>query len=228
MSNDQPALVKMGQQRWQENIVEDLYPALQRYCYFISKNKWDGDDLAQEVFMKAIQVYPISDLKPALLSKIAYHQWIDTLRKRAREQVGVSTNKEIEQDKTNIYSIDTVDHLIQKLTPKQAVTFLLKEGFKYQANEVARLLGMTETAVKATIHRAKRRFEKDEPQRLSDSYWNEDEKQVLYDLIHQSLVEDDPQVLIDYFSAIPSLFVEPKPVNSSHSPTPLFSYCLAA
>lgn len=28
---------------------------LKKYCYFLSKNRWDGDDLTQEVMLKAIK-----------------------------------------------------------------------------------------------------------------------------------------------------------------------------
>jgi RNA polymerase sigma factor (sigma-70 family) len=232
MSNNQPDLVKGTQQKWQTHKVLDLYPALQRYCHFLSKNKWDGDDLAQEVIMKALQSYASSEIKPALLNKIAYHQWIDTIRKRERELVGIPSalpnQQEIAKD-GNL--LDTVNKLIDQLTPKQAVILLLKEGFGYQGKEIAELLGTTETAIKSAIHRAKRRMEKVGTQPpLTDSYWNEDDKQVLMDIIHRSLLDEDPQVLIKRLPFIPSLSEAPKLLKTSqtHSLTPLFSYRLAA
>ncbi|RFU63506.1 sigma factor [Peribacillus glennii] len=38
-----------------ETMVANFYPALQRYCRFLARNEWDGDDIAQEAILKAIR-----------------------------------------------------------------------------------------------------------------------------------------------------------------------------
>ncbi len=49
--------------------LRNLYKGLQPYCRFLTRNKWDGDDLAQESLVRAVQNYPVSQLHPSLLKK---------------------------------------------------------------------------------------------------------------------------------------------------------------
>ncbi|MCJ7985073.1 hypothetical protein MUB16_15260 [Priestia sp. OVL9] len=90
---------------------------------------WDGDDIAQETFLKA-QRYKSEEhnLSSALLKKIAYHHWIDLLRKRKRE--GIVEEKALEQQAEK-HTFDSKGHsvelLISQFTPKQAVIFFLKK-----------------------------------------------------------------------------------------------------
>jgi DNA-directed RNA polymerase specialized sigma24 family protein len=61
----------------------EYYPKLQRYCRFLAQDIWDGDDIAQETFLKALKYNPYQQkMSSALLNKIAYHHWIDLTRKR--------------------------------------------------------------------------------------------------------------------------------------------------
>ncbi len=121
----------------QNKIEEDFwienYPKLQRYCHFLSSNGWDGDDIAQETFMKALK-YGDSQQKltTALLNKIAYNHWVDMLRKRKNESLEEDLNFANhaftnQLDETR----ESVDILLKNFTPNQAIIFLLKEGFQY-------------------------------------------------------------------------------------------------
>lgn len=211
------------------NQLNQLYPGLFRYCRFLAKNKWDADDLVQESVLKAIQHYPSSDISPALLNKIAYHQWIDTTRKRKREVVGMLEEQSGKMDAIKTDELqDTVKLLVKKLTPKQAIIFLLKEAFSYQAKEIADLLDTTEMAVKALIHRTRKRLEKETNLQSVDSYWCEEERELLGNLIYQSLKSEDPSVLIEYVSDLPSVADVPKLAKKRVSQSPLDLYCIAA
>ena len=211
------------------NEWNKLYPALRRYCHFLAKNNWDADDLVQQSFLKAMLHYQSSDVNPALLNKIAYHQWIDTIRKRKQEIVGI-----LEEDAGKVDAvdsdrlIDTVKLLLRNLTPKQAIVFLLKEAFSYQAKEIADLLDTSEMAVKSLIHRTRKRLEKETNLQSIESFWCEEERELLGNLIHQSLQAEDPTVLIDYLTEIPSLAEVPKLTKQTHSSSPLNLYCMAA
>ncbi|WP_235822880.1 sigma-70 family RNA polymerase sigma factor [Cytobacillus massiliigabonensis] len=211
------------------NHLNQLYPGLLRYCRFLAKNKWDADDLVQESVLKAIQYYPSSEVSPALLNKIAYHQWIDTIRKRNREVISFHEEKSAKVDPFNTDELlDTVKFLITKLTPKQAIIFLLKEAFRYQAKEISDLLDTSEMAVKAIIHRTRKRLEKETNLQTVDSYWCEEEREMLGNLIYQSLQSEDPSILIEYVSNIPSLADVPKLSKKKYSQSPLDLYCIAA
>src|SRR3954467_15551670 len=73
---------------WSEN-----YPKLRRYCHFLARNEWDGDDIAQETYIKALKYcsHP-QKMTDALLNKIAYNHWIDLLRKRKHVSVEAEPN----------------------------------------------------------------------------------------------------------------------------------------
>jgi RNA polymerase sigma factor (sigma-70 family) len=213
----------------ENNVINQFYPGLQRYCHFLSKNKWDGDDLAQEAIIKASQSYQQSEICSALLNKIAYHHWIDTLRKKENEVVGIHPNFQENHGKSHADGLmDTVQYLMNHLTPKQAVILMLKEAFRYQSKEIADLLKSTEMAVKASLHRAKNRLSKEKTLHSVHSYWDEEEKEVLFDLIYQSLQAEDPKILIDRIPELHSLTEVPRLIKATHSSSPLNSYCMAA
>ena len=37
--------------------ITKFYPALKRYCRMMTRNNWDGDDLAQETMEKMLKTY---------------------------------------------------------------------------------------------------------------------------------------------------------------------------
>jgi len=229
-----------------EDMIEHLYPRLEQYCHFLSQNKWDGDDLAQESMVRAMLKYGHTqhEITPALLNKIAYHCWVDTVRKRKHEKLE-SDNEFIETESSNNAArienrIDIIQHMSKHLTPKQAVIFLLKEAFQYQAKEIAEVLNTTEIAVKSVVSRTKKRLEKSNQNEAGFSvepFWCEEDQELLSDLFYQALNAQDPYELIKaipYFHSLESEAVIPKLVvetrtkqpHSTHSPSSHF--CMAA
>jgi RNA polymerase sigma factor (sigma-70 family) len=209
--------------------IDQYYLELQRYCRFLAQSRWDGDDLAQEALLRAIQKYHKSELSPALLNKIAYHFWIDTLRKKKHELIGLPQDAvQVNEGSTPDELMNTVQVLIEKLTPKQAVTILLKEAFSYQLKEIAELLDTTEMAVKATLHRAKKRLKKENSLYFEDTFIEENDQQLLVELVYRSLQEEDPKVLLDRLAEIPALANIPRLRKAKYSRSPLNSYCMAA
>ncbi|MCF6136410.1 sigma-70 family RNA polymerase sigma factor [Pseudalkalibacillus berkeleyi] len=135
--------------------LEELYSKLKRYCRFLSQNDWDSEDLAHEAFRKALEHYELNvNITPALLKKIAHNLWLDQLKKRSREVLGAIPESIIEQHECS----KDIKEYLAKLTSKQSVIFTLKESFKYQISEIAEIFQMSETAVKAILHRAKKRL----------------------------------------------------------------------
>lgn len=194
--------------------------SLQRYSRFLTKNKWDADDIVQETVLKAITYYRKGEVSSALLNKIAYHHWIDTIRKRKREVTGIPEDAVEDNSGSGVDRLmDTVKLLVKNLTPKQAVIFLLKEGFCYQSKEIADLLETTEMAVKSILHRAKKRLELDKQLQSVDSYWNDEDRKMLFDVLYESLQAEDPTILIDCISKIPAVAIA-VPECKFHSNTP--------
>jgi RNA polymerase sigma factor (sigma-70 family) len=218
-------------ERSEDSSWDEYYPKLQKYCYFLTQSKWDGDDLAQEAMIKAISYYSEERITPALLNKIAHNYWMDTLRKRKNEQL---KNEQLREENNSPVgdSIASVDLLLDTFTPRQSIIFLLKEAFQYQSKEIAEILNTTEMAVKASINRAKKRIENKREDFSLDSYWEEEEREQLWNLFHDSLVNQDPTVLIEAIPSISRLIDAPKAVSRKTIPfkasAPLSTLCMAA
>ncbi|MDF2858030.1 MAG: polymerase sigma factor, sigma-70 family protein [Neobacillus sp.] len=218
----------------EDHFWRESFPKLQKYCHFLTQNKWDGDDIAQEAFLKANNYYHQSQLNTALLNKIAYNHWMDIYRKRKKE----ITEGEIQFNGYQQLDMipETIEVLLNQFTPKQAVIFFLKEGFQYQMKEIADILNTTEMAVKSNLHRAKKRLvnEKQNDQVLSlGSFWNEKERVLLSDLFNESLKQQDPSILIQSIPSIKSVADVPQMVSvnrsiQSRSNTPSGTLCMAA
>ncbi|MFD0825697.1 sigma-70 family RNA polymerase sigma factor [Neobacillus sp. M.A.Huq-85] len=216
----------------EESIWLEYYPKLQRYCHFLAQNQWDGDDIAQETILKALKHYTLDEkMSSALLNKMAYNHWIDQIRKRKNESIEAEVELNNEETRSQLDNImATVDIMLRQFTPKQAVIFLLKEGFQYQLKEIAELLNTTEMAVKANLHRSKQRLEKAKEEGTAEKYWNEEEREVLSELFYEALKLQDPTVLIETVPQIKSVVDSPKlvslPLKQTHSP--LSTLCMAA
>jgi RNA polymerase sigma factor (sigma-70 family) len=205
--------------------VMDHYHSLKRYCRFLTQNSWDGDDLVQEVSLKAIRHYEASQISSALLKKMAYNHWVDKVRKHSREITGIPENL-VAFTQGNV--MNTVEMVMSKLTPKQAVIFILKEAFRFQSREIAELIGTTEMAVKAALHRARKRLERDNYNlREVDQELSEEEEKLLSDLLCESLQSEDPTVLLENIQQIPAL-APCSPEMSLHSRSPLSTFKMAA
>ncbi|MFB7139174.1 sigma-70 family RNA polymerase sigma factor [Gottfriedia sp. NPDC056225] len=224
------------EQRSDEFYWKEYYPKLQRYCHFLSQNEWDGDDLAQEAFFKAVKYYSNEKWSSALLSKIAYNLWIDTLRKRKEETVCPDIDLfQITVNHSVDHKINSVELLLKHFTPKQAVIFFLKEAFQYKFKEIAEMIGSTEIAIKSSHHRAKKRLDNKNIEEESNSvehYWNEEERKELEELFNIALEVQDPSILIHAIPSIDSIADSPKMVfcnfQSILKQSPSSTLCMAA
>ncbi|RSD28741.1 sigma-70 family RNA polymerase sigma factor [Mesobacillus subterraneus] len=210
--------------RAEDSGVMGHYHSLQQYCRFLTQSSWDGDDLVQEVTVKAMRHYEPSQISSALLKKIAYHHWVDTIRKQSREITGIPENL---SSSTQRNVRDTVEMVMAKLTPKQAVIFILKEAFRFQSREIAELMGSTDMAVKAALHRARKRLEREESLREANQELDEEAEERLSELLCESLQSEDPTVLLENIHAIPSL-APCSPEMSMRSCSPLSTFKMAA
>ncbi|TDL80433.1 sigma factor-like helix-turn-helix DNA-binding protein [Peribacillus frigoritolerans] len=226
-------LSDLEKQEWQASEMLEYYPKLQQYCQFLTQNKYDGEDVAQDVMVKAFLKYEQEKISTALLNKMAYHHWVDVTRKRKKESIGELPELSARDHASRMNELsEMIDHLMAKCTPKQAVLFLLKEGFQYQARELAEMLETSETAIKSALFRAKKRLAKDKKE--ADSFWDEEERELLSDLMYTSLQFQDPSPLLQ---ALPDILTfegteSPALILTSVRPLPSFSssasLCMAA
>ncbi|KON87773.1 hypothetical protein AF332_13685 [Sporosarcina globispora] len=209
----------------EECCIADIFPSLQRYSRFLAQNRWDGDDLAQEAVIRAYNSYSPGMINKALLKKIAYNCWMDTLRNRKREQLEESPERE--KKDSSLDGEEAISHLLNRLTLKQAVIFTLKEGFQYKTKEIADILQTTEFAVKSSLNRARKQLQHQVENEAADSFANE-EAEKLYQLLQQSVAAEDPSILIKTIPFLRSLKSHAhKPVLTIPS-APSNTLCMAA
>ncbi|WP_163102324.1 sigma-70 family RNA polymerase sigma factor [Peribacillus alkalitolerans] len=218
----------------EETKWDPYFSRIKQYCRFLTQSVWDGDDLAQETLIKALNSYPESSVCHSLLQKIAYNTWIDITRKKARQQEEQLTDQL--QDKTwntQTQGNEVVEHLLEILTPKQAVVLVLKEAFLYKIKEIAEILNTTEMAVKSTLHRAKQRLHSHGNDSLTSSkkvhFMNEEEERKIKELFLSAISSDDPSVLLIAIPLFPSLSsLATEPVQNKNKFTSFSSLYLAA
>lgn len=142
-------------------LTEPLRPALWRYCLRLTGSVWDAEDLLQETLLKAfgrLNFYwqPL-DPKPYLF-RIATNAWIDIQRRARPATVEMEAAGELAAPATAVDQADqmaAMEELVGLLPPRQRVVLLLVDVFAFTAGEVAGMIGTTEGAVKAALHRAR-------------------------------------------------------------------------
>ncbi|MDR0266917.1 sigma-70 family RNA polymerase sigma factor [Paenibacillus sp.] len=146
--------------------MEDLYPKFKYFCMSVTGNSWDAEDLAHDSMLKALrycQKDQAGKRQPSfpLLTTIARNHWIDQLRKKSRETLGEAAD-EPTHEKPLEQLLSGLDTLMERLTPKQLLVFVLKDIFEYRLSDIADSLELNETAVKSLLHRARRKLNMNE------------------------------------------------------------------
>jgi len=151
-----------AEQRRFASLMEPLRPSLQAYCRSIAHSSWEADDLAQDTWVKAYRMYlrdpSRTEMSKSYLYRIAHNTWIDRCRRKQRQGNGVSSETLELVSPSSVDPIElrgAMETLIAHLPARQRVVVLLVEALGFTAQETARLLGTTEGAVKAGLHRAR-------------------------------------------------------------------------
>jgi len=140
------------------NFLIEQYGELKRYCTFLTKNKWDGEDLAQETVCKVLQKYSNKDICMTLVYKIARNRWIDQMKsKSVHEKIkGQITFEEPQENIADLHEM--VGKVLSSLNVQQSAILLLKDVFQYSIADIAKVCSVTEGAVKASLFRSRNRL----------------------------------------------------------------------
>ncbi|RIW38513.1 sigma-70 family RNA polymerase sigma factor [Bacillus salacetis] len=152
---------KLGKTHDAADQIMKVYPQLRSYCWNLTGDKWDGEDLAQETIYKVLNSYKETNqkLNSALLYTIARNNWIDTVRKRARESLSDKVQKEESREMSSSSDISyLIENILKNFTLQQTVIFLLKDVFHYNYKEISEELSLSEGAVKASLFRMRTRL----------------------------------------------------------------------
>ena len=162
MENEVP-LEKLDDKTFRQAVIdyrERIFLVLLRY----TRNREDAKDLTQEAFVKAYRSRSSFRGESSIytwLYKIAINQAINyKSRGRVSSLISLEDTPELIEvsdpsgDILNKEMDDNVNLAIQKLPPRQRMVFVMRY-FEDQPNaEIARILGISEGAVKANYHQA--------------------------------------------------------------------------
>ncbi|RWZ54756.1 RNA polymerase sigma factor [Halobacillus fulvus] len=129
---------------------------LKKYCYALTGTPWDGDDLFQQTYVKAMnytETLENHSAPKAYLFRIASSLWRDLLRKNKEHPTDPFSIKSYGTEDITLY--EGIDWLVSLLPDKQASCFLLIEYFGFTAKETSNILSCSESDVKISLHRAR-------------------------------------------------------------------------
>ncbi|MGE7871019.1 RNA polymerase subunit sigma-70 [Bacillus paramycoides] len=187
------------------NFLIEQYGELKRYCTFLTKNKWDGEDLAQEAVCKVLQKYSDKDICMTLLYKIARNRWLDqvkvkSVQEKMEEQI---TFEEPHEKIADLHEM--VGKVLFSLNVQQSVILLLKDVFQYSIADIAKICSVSEGAVKASLFRSRNSLKTVSEEGIEIVEFTED-----IEVVVTSIREERPELLtkllptID-FTKLPSI-----------------------
>ena len=187
------------------NFLIEHYPEVKRYCTFLTKNKWDGEDLAQEAICKVLQKYSEKEICITLLYKIARNQWLDQMKSKSVQEK-LEQQVTFEEPHEKIADLhEMVGKLLSSLNVQQSVILLLKDVFQYSIADIAKVCSVSEGAVKASLFRSRNRLKTVNEEGIEIVEYTDD-----VEIVVTSIREERPELLtkllptID-FTKLPSI-----------------------
>ncbi|MFC8493008.1 sigma-70 family RNA polymerase sigma factor [Streptomyces sp. NPDC057235] len=148
--------------------LEPLRGELFRYCRRLTGSVWDAEDLAQEAlaraFTRVAQTHQPVERPMAWLVRIATNAYLDQVRRPAPLLVEPAERAApAAADPAEVR--DALAEMTTLLAPQERAAIVLKDVFDLPLKEIAAMLSTTEGAVKAALHRGRRRLA--DPQRAA-------------------------------------------------------------
>ena len=151
-----------------ESLVREHARLVFRIAYSVLRNHADAEDTVQEVFLRVARrgVKGIEDPK-AWLSRIAWRVSVDRFRRIARsgqeefdERIHAPSRHRpgVESEVISRQTLAVLDRLIATLPRKEREALLLTSIEELSGAEAARILGTTQTSVRARVFRARQRL----------------------------------------------------------------------
>ncbi|AJY73511.1 RNA polymerase sigma factor [Paenibacillus beijingensis] len=146
--------------RMDSMLTNDAVNDLRSYCYFLTKSKWDSEDLFQETLLRSM-VYvvnwePARDAKPFLF-RVAKNLWIDICRSRKRRsRLSSQVFPLYYRDNDYAEVRQLVEWLAERLPRRNIEMWLLAKYFNYTMQEIADTMDCTIPTVKAHLFRTRK------------------------------------------------------------------------
>ncbi len=150
------------------SLFDQFYPPLFRYCYRLTGDRDQAEDVSQEAFVRLYE-RKVEGEPPALrvwLFKVATHLVRDQVKTRdnrlrllTRNPVRPGELPAPDREAERAETVAAVWQALDALDPRDRQLLLMKEeGFRYQ--EIADAVGVAPGSVGTLLARAQQRFEK--------------------------------------------------------------------
>lgn len=146
-----------------EQTIEKYSDLLYRTCFLILRNSHDAEDVMQETFIKYMRAdveFRDEEHKKAWLLKVSQNKCKDMLRfHKVHAYIPYEEIQEhiVSHDFVDVEDIEEVID-IAKLSYKYKSVILIYYIEGYSVKETAEILGITETAVKSRLKRAREKL----------------------------------------------------------------------
>ena len=151
-------------------LVADLRPELHRYCARMTGSIADGEDIVQETLARAYYALPefpeVPELRPWLF-RIAHNRALDYLRRcehrmtqplDAAADIAIDDAGDPEDALAREHALHAAVSRFVELPPAQRSCVILKDVLGHSLEEIAALLELSVSAVKAALHRGRVRL----------------------------------------------------------------------
>jgi RNA polymerase sigma-70 factor, ECF subfamily len=162
-NNSDASTVHRANEQAFERLVTELRPKLHRYCARMMGSVIDGEDVVQEVLLKALEALPRNELlanPEGWLFRIAHNTAVDFLRRRARHHA-----THLDDDIEMIAALDnaTLDREIaaaslrtfMRLPMTQRSSVILRDVLGYSVNEICEFMAVSAPTIKASLQRGR-------------------------------------------------------------------------
>jgi RNA polymerase sigma-70 factor, ECF subfamily len=148
-----------------ERLLAELRPKLHRYCARMTGSVIDGEDVVQDVMLKALAAFGEAEAlanPEAWLFRIAHNTALDHLRRRAR-QAAIRSDEDPDMlvDPTPAEDrLATAASLrtFMRLPVAQRSSIILMDVLGYSLDEIGGVTALSIPAIKASLHRGRARL----------------------------------------------------------------------
>lgn len=140
-----------------DETVRQLRPRLHRYCARMLGSVIDAEDAVQETLVRVSTADGVRDVE-RLAFTVAQRWCIDLLRRRAHQASADDLPGLDTADSPEQIAVAAALETFMQLTVPQRSAVILMDVLGYSAPEIAQLSELSETAVKASIHRGRKRL----------------------------------------------------------------------
>lgn len=146
-----------------DNHIKPHMNDLRNYCSYLTKSRWDAEDLVQETVVRTLEYFkkvePRQGTKPFLF-RVARNLWIDQLRKKQRRgAIAVFDDDALACTDSDYGEVrGLIEWMVHKFPRRNIQFWLLANYFGYAMHEISELTECSVANVKTVLYRTRHRL----------------------------------------------------------------------